>query len=138
MTNWVYTTENQIFTVVGHRTELALKKKYPDIYFTRDPEPDDVTNHFPTVYMDFRSTEEGHTLVNDEIEMITSNIVVEVTGGKSQGKDGTRQVAFEVLNQLKKLGYSVVTGPRCMTTGNDTTQFVLEVNRLIGGGDSIG
>lgn len=137
MANWVYTLENRIFTIVEVRTTKAIGSKYPDLHFTRDPEPEDITNHFPTVYMDFRSTEDGNTLENTEVEMVTSNIAVEITGGKSQGQNGTRQVAFEVLDQLKKLGYTV-SMPRGIITGNDTNQFVIEATRLIGGGDVIG
>lgn len=138
MSSWVYTLENRIFTIVGHRTTKSIGTKYPDLFFTRDPEPDDVTNHFPTVYMNFRSTEAGNTLTNEEIEMVTSNLAVEITGGKSQGLNGTREVAFEVSEQLKKLGYSITMLPRVLITGNETTQYVLEATRLIGAGDNIG
>lgn len=137
MSNWVYTTENRIFTIIEARTTKAIGAKYPDLFFTRDPEPDSATNHFPTVYLNFRSTEDGNTLTNEEIEFIDSNVVVEVTGGKSQGQNGTRQVAFEVVEQFKKLGYTVSL-PRVIVTGNDTNQLVFEADRQIGGGDSLG
>lgn len=135
MANWVYSFENRVFTIVGYEVKQKLISQYPNLFFTRDPEPDDLSNHFPTVYMNFSSVDETNDLVNDDIDFINSSISVEVTGNKTQGPNGTRLVAYMVMEEIKKLGYRIYAMPKVMITGNDTTVMVLEARRLVGNGE---
>lgn len=135
--NWIYSIENKIFTLVGYRVKEALSLKYPDITFTRDPQPDGNMNHFPTIYMNFLSEEEGHTLDNEE-SGIASTINIEVTANKTQGSNGARTVAYEVLDKLHNIGYNATSPVKVVPTGNDTSQYVFTVYRMIGSSTKIG
>lgn len=137
--NWVYSLENKIFTIIEYRTKQVLGKKYPSIFFTQDAEPDDTKNNFPTIYLHFLpSAETGRDLRNDGTHAIVSTVQIEVTCSKDQKQSGARQIMWEVVEQFKKLSYSIMLTPEVLTTGNDTHQVVARVSRVIGASDSIG
>lgn len=137
--HWVYTLENKIATIIEYKTKQVLGKKYPNIFFTQDAEPDDTKNNFPTVYLHFLpSAETGSDLDNKGIHAIISTVQIEVTCSKDQKQSGARQVMWEVIEQFKHLSYGVVLMPETMVTGNDTHQVIARVRRIIGASDAIG
>lgn len=138
MSSWVYTVENQIYTTIAYRAKKELIKDYPTIFFTMDAEPENTDSHFPTVYIHFLPNPElGQTLDGLGINAITSTVQIEVTTSKEQKQKGARQIAWEVVEQFKKLRYEVVFTPEVMNTGNDTNYCVARVRRTIGNADSI-
>ena len=135
--SWVYDYENRIYTIVKTRTKNALTK-YKDLNFTQDPEPDDTTAHFPTVYIHFLpSTERGETIDGLEITAINSTVQIEITSSKTQGQTVARQVMWEVIEQFKKLRYLMFQSPEVIATGNDTNRCVCRVRRLVAQGDTV-
>jgi len=136
--SWIYKLENRIYTIVKTRTTKVLSK-YPDLNFTQDPEPDDTTPHFPTVFFTFLpSAEMGRTIEGSSINAIMSTIEVQVTSSKTQGLTVARTVSWEVVEQLKALRYEVVLSPKVIPTGNDTCEVVFRMRRMIGANDKIG
>lgn len=138
MSNWVYTVENQIYTTVAYRAKKELIADYPTIFFTMDAEPENTDSHFPTVFIHFLPNPEiGETLDGQDINAITSTVQIEVTTSKEQKQKGARLIAWEVVEQFKKLRYSVVLAPEVKNTGNDTNYCVARVRRVIGNADSL-
>lgn len=131
--NWIYTTENSIFTILTTK----IKKKYSDITCTRDGQPSDATNHFPCMYARFLSIELGETLNDDEVNAIMSTIKLTVIGNKTVTMNKTRQIAFDCITILKGLGYNSTMMPQIQETNNETIVYVFEVRRVIGALDTI-
>ena len=131
--NWIYTTENSIFTILTTK----IKKKYSDITCTRDGQPSDATNHFPCMYARFLSIELGETLNDDEVNAIMSTIKLTVIGNKTVTMNKTRQIAFDCITILKGLGYRATMMPQVQETNNETIVYVFEVRRVIGALDTI-
>lgn len=131
--NWIYTTENSIFTILTTK----IKKKYSDITCTRDGQPSDATNHFPCMYARFLSIELGETLNDDEVNAIMSTIKLTVIGNKTVTMNKTRQIAFDCITILKGLGYKATMMPQIQETNNETIVYVFEVRRVIGALDTI-
>lgn len=137
--NWIYTQENRIYTIIQKRTTKSIGTKYKNLFFTQDPEPDDTSSHFPTVYMHFLPTmERGQTIDANGINAITSTVQIEVTSSKTQGQTVAREVIWEVIDQLHKLKFEVAMSPEVVKTGNDTSQCVARMRRMIGASDTIG
>ena len=131
--NWIYTTENSIFTILTTK----IKKKYSDITCTRDGQPSDATNHFPCMYARFLSIELGETLNDDEVNAIMSTIKLSVIGNKTVTMNKTRQIAFDCVTILKGLGYKATMLPQIQQTNNETIIYVFEMRRIIGALDVI-
>jgi len=131
--NWIYSTENSIFTILSTK----IKKKYSDISCTRDGSPSDTTNKFPCMYAMFLSIEQGETLNDDEVNAIMSTIKLSVIGNKTVTMNKTRQIAFDCVTILKGLGYKATMLPQIQQTNNETIVYVFEVRRVIGALDTI-
>ena len=137
--NWVYAQENRIYTIILTKVKNALKSKYPDINFTLDPEPDDTSTHFPSVYIHFLpSSEKGQTLDASGVNAIYSTIEIQVTSSKTQGQTVAREVIWEVVDKLHSMKYEITYSPEIVPTGNDTNQCVCRMRRILGANDTIG
>lgn len=137
--SWVYKQENRIYTIILSKVKKKLEKKYPDINFTQDPEPDDTSTHFPSVYIHFLpSAEKGQTINSLGINAIYSTIQVNVTSSKTQGQTVAREVTWEVVDQLHSLQYEIMNSPEIIPTGNDTNQCVCRMRRMLGANDTLG
>ena len=137
--SWIFTQENRIYTIISTRVKKKFKTKYADISFTQDPEPDDTSAHFPSVYLHFLpSSEKGQTIDANGINAINMVIEVQVTTSKSQGQTVAREVIWEVVDQLHALKFEAMMTPEVTKTGNDTNQCVARVRRILGATDKIG
>lgn len=131
---WVNDVQTQIYSIVKAKTISALKNKYPDIFFTQE---DDVRINpkFPTVYINFlQPIEKGKDLVGVDINGINLTIQAEITTNKSQGMTGARDVAYEVLDHLKELGFSG-NMPAFEQNTTDIKRMTMRVSRIIGYND---
>lgn len=136
---WVYTQENRIYTIISAKVKRIFMKKYTDMNFTQDPEPDDTSTHFPSVYIHFLpSPEKGQTIDASGINAIMSTVEIQVTSSKTQGQTVAREVIWEVVEQFHKLKYEVMYSPEIIPTGNDTNQCVCRMRRMLGANDRIG
>lgn len=137
--SWIYTFENKVYTVVKTRVEKQLKTKYKNLTFTMDDEPSDPTNHFPTVLIHYLpSNEKGVDLDNTEINGFTSTVQIEVTSSKTEGQKAALLVAWQVVDEFKKLRYGMMLKPEPIKTGNDTNRVVARVSRIVGANDIVG
>lgn len=137
--SWIYTQENRIYTIIQSKVKKKLGNKYPNLDFTQDPEPDDTSTHFPSVYMHFLpSSEKGQTINAKGINAIMSTVQVSVTSSKSQGQTVAREVIWEVVDELHSLQYEMFYSPEIIPTGNDTNQCVARMRRMLGANDKLG
>lgn len=136
---WVFLQENRIYTMVLTRAKNLMGAKYPDINFTLDPEPDDTSTHFPSVYIHFLpSPEKGQTIDANGINAIKSTIEIQVTSSKTQGQTVAREVMWNVVDILHSMKYEITYSPEIVPTGNDTNQCVARMSRMLGASDTIG
>lgn len=137
--SWIYTFENRIYTIVKTRATKVLGDKYKNLTFTMDEEPNDPENHFPTVLIHYLpSAEQGMTLDGEDINAFFSTVQIDVTTNKEQGQSTARLVAWEVIEQFKKLRYQLSLSPEVLNTGNDTNRVVARMRRIVGANDIVG
>ena len=83
-TDWVYSIESKIYTIVKTRLENSLKTSYPNLYVTQQSKTSDEPK-FPTVYIQMLdSPEMGADLENSTINALLTTFEVHVTASKEQ------------------------------------------------------
>lgn len=124
--------ESQIFSRIKANFSDRIKKKYPDLNFTTsDKAP--TKAKFPTVYIHLiGSLEIGQDLEGNTVNAVNATFQVDVTDNQSQSR--AKEVADEVLRQMKKMRFSAKVMPNFDNTG-DTFRSTARYNRVIGSGD---
>lgn len=135
---WVDQRENEIFTLVKHRTQNAIGSKYSDLYLTQDDEQI-IETQVPTVYIHaLPGQERAQTIDAKYINGMLFTFEIKVTVSKKQGQAAAREVIWEVLSQFKKLRFTVIMSPEFIRSDNASMQqIVARVRRPIGASDNI-
>lgn len=135
--SWVYDRQTTIYSRVRAILLSRLKSKYNDLYVTED-NATPTKPKFPTIYISFiGSAERGQTIENTSINAVemTAEVYVKVTS--AQGITVNQEVAWEVVDAFKTLGFNV-TLPNVPTSNYDGVyESVSRFTRLIGDGDTI-
>ncbi len=135
MTQWIFDIETSIYARLKNEVIASLKSTYPDIFFTMEERIDSSTR-FPTVYIHFLAgSEQGGDLEGSTINAINCTVQFEVVVNQSQGLSGARKVTNEVVKQLKKMRFSVISLPEFQNVTTDTKRMVGRARRIIGQGD---
>ena len=136
-TDWVYSIESKIYTIVKTRLENSLKTSYPNLLVTQQSKTSDEPK-FPTVYIQMLdSPEMGADLENSTINALLTTFEVHVTASKEQGLAGLRKVQSAVTENFKKLRFNMVTRGEFTRETNDTYTSISRFRRVIGGEEEI-
>ena len=136
-TDWVYTIESKIYTIIKTRLEKALKSTYPDINVTQQYKLNDEP-HFPTVYIKMLDSPEiGSDLENSTINGLLTTFEVHTITNKSQGLNGLRKIQSAVTENFKKLRFNMVTRGEFNKETDDTYTSISRFRRVIGGNEEI-
>lgn len=135
--SWVYDRQTTIFSRVRAILLSRLKSKYNDLYITED-NATPTNPKFPTVYITFiGAAERGQTLENTTVNAVEMTAEVHVKVTKAQGPTVNQEVAWEVVDAFKTLGFNV-TLPNMATSNIDGIyESVSRYTRVIGNGDVI-
>lgn len=133
--SWVYDRQTTIFSKVRAILLSRLKSKYPDLYITED-NATPTKPKFPTVYISFiGAPERGQTLINNTVNAVEMTVEVHVKVTTAQGVTVNQEVAWEVVDAFKSLGFNV-TLPNMATSNIDGIyESVSRYTRIIGNGD---
>lgn len=102
-TDWVFSIEPKIYTIVKTRLENALKTTYPDLYITQQEKLNDETS-LPTIFIKMLDSPEiGADLDNITVNALMATFEVHITIAKSgtdNGLAGMRKLASAVLENF--------------------------------------
>jgi len=105
---WVEERESDIYTLVKARSKRNLVEQFPNIKFTTNEGTGANSTQYPTVYIHaIEGFERANDNENDNVNAFDFNFQIEVTCSKEQGRESTRKVIAEVLDQFKKLRFTV-------------------------------
>ena len=105
---WVEERESDIYTLVKTRSQRNLVGKYPNIKFTTNEGTGANSTQYPTVYIHaIEGSERAQDLENNVVNAFQFFFQIDVTCSKEQGRESTREVVSEVLDQFKKLRFTV-------------------------------
>ena len=135
--DWVYSIESKIFTIVKTRLTNALSGTYPKLLVTQQQKLNDEPQ-FPTVYIQMLdSPEVGSDLENVTINGILSTFEIHITVSKAQGLSGLRKVQAAVTDNFKQLRFNMVTRGEFTRETDDTYTSISRFRRVIGGNEEI-
>ena len=133
--NWVAEAQTTVYSRVKGILLSELSEKYEDILITE--EDASLTDaRFPTVYITFiSSSERGQTLEGTSINAVELIAEVHVKVTNEQGIAVNREVAWEVVEAFKTMGFTA-TMPNIATSNFDGVyESVSRFSRVIGQGD---
>lgn len=134
---WTTEIQAEIYTTAKVRAERILRPVYPDIRFTQDDSAQ-LEPKFPTVYIHYlQGMETARDTDGDTVNAFSSDVQIDVTVSKAQGKTVAEKVMDEIVTQYKALRYGLRGMPVIVPTGNDTKQISARMNRLIGVDDTL-
>ena len=135
--SWVADRQTTIYSRAKAILTSKLKTKYSTLYVTEDNiTPTDT--QFPTVYITFlESTERGRTLEGTTINAVNMTVEVHVKTTKAQGMLVNNEVAWEVVEAFKTMGF-IARMPNIPISNLDGVyESVSRFTRLVAQGDVI-
>ena len=133
--SWVYDRQTTIFSKVRAMLLSNLKDKYKDLYVTED-NATPTKAKFPTVYISFiGAPERGQTLVNTTVNAVEMTVEVHVKVTTAQGITVNQEVAWEVVDAFKSLGFNVTLPNMAISNIDGIYESVSRYTRVIGNGD---
>ena len=134
---WVEDRNSDIYTLVKTRAKRNLVEQFPNIKFTTNEGTGANSTNYPTVYIhSIEGRERADDLENNNVNAFQFYFEIEVTCSKAQGRESTKKVMAEVLDQFKKLRFSVRTNALYISdTSIDTG--IARVSRTFGENDNI-
>ena len=134
---WVEERESDIYTLVKTRAVRNLKTRFPNIKFTTNEGTGANSTQYPTVYIHaIEGVERGLDFENRNVNAFQFFFQIEVTCSKEQGRESTRAVVSEVLDQFKKLRFTVRGKPIYDSDTSIDTAFA-KVSRTLGENDNV-
>lgn len=133
---WVEERESDIYTLVKVRTMRSLQPLFPNIKFTTNEGTGANSTQYPTVFIhSIEGLERGQDTENDNVNAFQFNFEIEVTCSKEQGRESTKKVISEVLDQFKRLRFTA--SKAVYISGNSIDTGIARVHRTIGQTDNI-
>lgn len=138
--DWVFSIEPKIYTIIKTRLTNALLSTYPKLYITQQEKLNDDTS-LPAIYIKMLdSPEMGADLDNTTVNALMATFEVHITIAKSgtdNGLAGMRKIASEVLNNFKKIRFNVIFRGEINRETSDTYSFISRYRRVIGADEEI-
>ena len=135
--NWVYETENKIYSRVNGILQSQYKKKFSGFNVTLD-NATPTKAKLPSVYLAFLgSGERGQTLDGTYINGVSMTVEVHVktTSDEKQGVDLNREIAYAATDALKTMGFTATTLNIPTSNIDGVYESVSRYNRVIGAND---
>lgn len=133
---WVEERESDIYTLVKARAIRSLTTDFPNIKFTTNEGTGANSTQYPTVYIhSIEGIEKGQDIENDNVNAFQFHFEIEVTCSKEQGRESTKKVVGEVLDQFKRLRFTA--SKAVYISGNSIDTGIARVHRTIGQLDNI-
>lgn len=134
---WVEERSSDIYTLVKTRAKRNLITEFPNVKFTTNEATGANSTQYPTIYIHtIEGSERAETLENNNVNAFQFFFEINVTCSKEQGRESTKRVMAEVLDQFKKLRFSVRTNALYISdTSIDTG--ISRVSRTFGENDDI-
>lgn len=134
---WVEERTSDIYTLVKARARRNLIAQFPNIKFTTNEGTGANSTQYPTVYIHtVEGTERADDFENNNVNAFRFFFELEVTCSKEQGRESTKRVMAEVLDQFKKLRFTVRTNALYISNTSIDTG-IARVSRTIGENDNI-
>ena len=135
-TDWVFSIESKIYTIIKTRLEKALKTTYPNLLVTQQQKMNDNTS-IPTVFIKMLDSPEiGQDLDNATINAMLVYFETHITVTKDMGLTGLRKISESVLGNFKALRFNIGYRGTVRET-SDTYTLVSRFNRVIGANEEI-
>lgn len=134
---WVEDRTSDIYTLVKARARRNLVAQFPNIKFTTNEGTGANSTQYPTVYIHtIEGSERAEDNENDNVNAFRFYFEIEVTCSKEQGRESTKRVMAEVLDQFKKLRFIVRTNALYISNTSIDTG-IARVSRTFGENDNI-
>lgn len=134
---WVEERNSDIYTLVKARAKRNLVEQFPNIKFTTNEGTGANSTNYPTVYIhSIEGRERADDLENNNVNAFQFYFEIEVTCSKEQGRESTKKVMAEVLDQFKKLRFSVRTNS-LYRSDTSIDIGIVRVSRTFGENDNI-
>ena len=133
--SWVNDRQTTIYSRVKGILSSKLSKKYDSFLITEDnTTPTEAV--FPTVYITFVGmNERGQTLDGITINAVNMTAEVHVKTSKAQGMIDNRNIAWDVVEAFKTIGFSAIM-PNIPTSNFDGVyESVSRYSRIVAQGD---
>ena len=133
---WAIDIPEKVFTIAQTRGQAVLNEKFPKAFWTTD----DMYNSdpvFPTIMFTFVCSEAGADLMGTDINAVFCMVQIDVTVTKDQGINNARYVSGVVLNEMKKLLFTVDEMPQFNDNTNDLIRLTFRCKRMIGQADTL-
>ena len=138
--DWVFSIEPKIYTIIKTRLTNALLSTYPKLYITQQEKLNDDTS-LPTIFIKMLdSPEMGADLDNTTVNALMATFEVHITiakDGANNGMSGMRKLASAVLENFKKLRFNVIFRGEINRETSDTYSFISRYRRVIGADEEI-
>lgn len=139
-TDWVFSIESKIYTIVKTRLINALKTTYPNLLVTQQQRLNDDTT-LPSVFIKMLdSPETGADLEGTTVNAMYVTFEVHITipkDGTNYGMSGLRKIASSVLENFKKLRFQMATRGEITRETSDTYTLIARYGRVIGADEEI-
>lgn len=131
---WIADAEANVYNAIEYRTREKLESKYPELFFTREKDNDDLEdNVYPTCYIFFSSIPVGQDLEGATVNAVNMTMEIQVTSSKTQGIEVAKDVIYEVFDNALRLGFSKVRmSPEYVDMDTDVKRMIARVSRVIG------
>ena len=132
---WTDDIEINVFSRIKAEGTIALKSKYPNLFYTTANETDDSPS-FPSVYVqELPGVERGRDLEGKDINGVLSSFQVDVQDNdKEKGKARTKEVMGKVMETMKSMLFEVTALP-VYRRENDVWLATARFRRVIGAND---
>lgn len=106
---WISDIETDVFSRLKTEGIIALRKKFPKIFYTAEAESEDEPV-FPTIYLqELSGTEQGRDLEGTEINAVLSSFQIDISDNDS--KANVKAVMNQALKTMKSMRFEVMGTP---------------------------
>lgn len=139
-TDWVFSIESKIYTIIKTRLNEALSAIYPTLMITQQQKLNDDTS-LPTVFIKMLDSPEiGGDLEGATVNAMLVTFETHVTiakEGTNMGMSGLRKISAAVLENFKKLRFQMVERGEINKETSDTYTIIARYRRVIGADNEI-
>ena len=135
--SWVSDRQTTIYSRANSILLSRLKSKYPTLRITQDNATPTETQ-LPSIYVSFiGASERGQTLDGTTINAVVMTAEVHVKTSNEQGALENNDIAWEVVEAFKTMGFTATTPPMATSNFDGVYESVSRFSRIIAQGDVI-
>ena len=135
--NWVAERQTTVYSRANALLRSRLGSKYKNLLVTQD-NATPTKPQFPTIYIAYiGANERGQTLDGTTINAVEMTAEVHVKTSNAQGAIENNDVAWEVVDVFKAMGFNATMPPMATSNYDGVYESVSRFSRIIGQGDVI-